>query len=52
MRPKTLAEVAELTARGESFDLSLANFLDEFYATLNASALADSPRLLERTGAS
>src|SRR5947209_8012377 len=46
MRPKTLAEVAELTAGGESFDYSLANFLDEFYAGPNAQALADSPRLL------
>ncbi len=46
MRPKTLAEVAELTVSGESFDRSLANFLDEFYRGPNANALADSPRLL------
>ena len=31
MRPKTLAEVAELALRGESFDLCLQKFLDEFY---------------------
>ncbi len=47
MRPKSLAEVAELTARGESFDLCLANFLDEFYASPGADALSKSPRLLE-----
>ena len=46
MRPKTLAAVAELTARGESFDRCLANFLDEFYAAPNAGALADAPALL------
>jgi hypothetical protein len=46
MRPKTLAEVAELAARGESFDRCLANFLDEFYAAPNAKALADTPPLL------
>jgi hypothetical protein len=45
-RPKTLAEVAELTARGDSFDRCLANFLDEFYATPNAHALAETPLLL------
>ena len=46
MRPKTLAEVAQLTARGESFDLCLANFLDEFYAAPNESALSTAPKLL------
>lgn len=46
MRPKTLAEVAELTARGESFDRCLANFLDEFYAAPDATALTDAPQLL------
>lgn len=46
MRPKTLAEVAELAARGESFDRCLANFLDEFVASPNARALADAPPLL------
>jgi hypothetical protein len=46
MRPKTLAAVAELTARGESFDHCLANFLDEFYSAPSATALTDSPRLL------
>ena len=46
MRPKTLAEVAELTARGESFDRCLANFLDEFSASPDLRALADTPPLL------
>jgi hypothetical protein len=46
MRPKTLAEVAELAARGESFDRNLANFLDEFYAAPNPGALAEAPVLL------
>ena len=40
MRPKALAEVAALAARGDSFDRCLANFLDEFYAAPNAQALA------------
>jgi len=31
MRPRSLAEVARLVAAGESFDLCLANFLDQFY---------------------
>jgi len=46
MRPKTLTEVAQLAARGESFDRCLANFLDEFYSAPNAQALADAPVLL------
>lgn len=46
MRPETLAEVARLTAGGESFDRCLANFLDGFYGAPNAKALADSPPLL------
>ncbi|MGQ0763201.1 MAG: hypothetical protein ACT4OT_14480 [Acidobacteriota bacterium] len=46
MRPKTLAEVARLTAAGGSFDMCLANFLDEFYATRDASALLEAPELL------
>jgi hypothetical protein len=46
MRPKTLAEVAQLTAGGDSFDRCLANFLDEFYAAPNARALTDAPMLL------
>jgi hypothetical protein len=46
MRPKTLAGVADLTARGEAFDASLAEFLDEFYATPQAHALLATPRLL------
>ena len=46
MRPKTLAEVAQLALRGDSFDRSLANFLDEFYAAPKAKALAEAPVLL------
>ena len=46
MRPATLAEVAALTAEGDSFDRYLANFLDEFYATPNAAALTPVPALL------
>ena len=46
VRPKTLAEVAALAAQGDSFDRCLANFLDEFYAAPNATALADTPALL------
>ena len=46
MRPKTLAEVAQLALNGDSFDRCLANFLDEFYAKPNARALADNPPLL------
>ena len=46
MRPKTLAAVAVLAAQGDSFDRCLANFLDEFYAAPNSSALSDTPSLL------
>ena len=46
MRPKTLAEVAQLALNGDSFDRCLANFLDEFYAAPDAKALADAPALL------
>lgn len=46
MRPKTLAEVAELTAQGDSFDRCLANFLDQFYSGPNADALRDAPVFL------
>jgi hypothetical protein len=46
MRPKSLAEVAQLTTSGDSFDRSLADFLDEFYAAPTAKALADVPMLL------
>ena len=46
MRPKTLAEVAQRTIEGDSFDRCLANFLDEFYAAPGALALTRSPALL------
>ncbi len=46
MRPKSLAEVVSLAASGESFDLCLANFLDEFYARPCQEALEKSPGLL------
>ena len=45
-RPKTLAEIAQLTAAGDSFDRCLANFLDEFYAAPAAAALSPTPGLL------
>ncbi|MBX3732319.1 MAG: hypothetical protein KF791_06960 [Verrucomicrobiae bacterium] len=46
MRPKSLQEVAVLTANGDSFDRCLANFLDGFYAAPSFAALVDSPPLL------
>lgn len=46
MRPRSLAEVARMAAKGDSFDYCLANFLDEFYASPNAEALGQSPTLL------
>ena len=46
MRPKTLAEVAALTANGDSFDIGLANFLDAFYPAPSAEAIAPTPVLL------
>ena len=46
MRPKSLAEVAEMAQQGDSFDRCLANFLDEFYTSPNAGALAATPVLL------
>jgi hypothetical protein len=49
MRPKTLAEVAQLTLKGDSFDRCLANFLDGFYAAPRADALALPPVLLAPT---
>lgn len=48
MRPKTLAEVANLAVQGDSFDRCLANFLDEFYTNPLATALADAPVFLAR----
>ena len=49
MIPKTLAEVAQLAARGESFDLCIRNFLDGFLAEPAAAALAPEPlRLADR----
>ena len=46
MRPKSLADVARLTIKGESFDLSFADFLDEFYHSPNDAALQEVPPLL------
>ncbi len=49
MNPRTLAEVAELVMRGESFDLCLGNFLDGFLAGPSEAALAPEPaRLAEK----
>ena len=47
MRPQTLAEVAELTVAGESFDFALRNFLDEFRSGCGAEALSAEPRQLD-----
>jgi len=46
MRPHSLADVAQLTAGGDSFDRCLANFLDGFYLAPQGSALAEAPVLL------
>jgi len=46
MRPKTLAAVAELALQGESFDLCLREFLDEFYRQPAQAALNPEPGLL------
>ena len=46
MRPRTLAEVADLAAQGDSFDRCLANFLDGFYAVPDTAALYAAPALL------
>jgi hypothetical protein len=46
MRPQSLAEVAELTMQGESFHLSLSEFLDEFYREPNQNALTAEPAVL------
>lgn len=52
MRPKSLAEVAELVAKGDSFDRCLANFLDEFRLAPGSDGLAAPPALLaDRFGA-
>jgi hypothetical protein len=48
VRPTTLAEVAALALNGDSFDICLANFLDDFYASPSAAALAPAPALLAR----
>lgn len=46
MRPRTLTEVADLASKGDSFDLALANFLDQFYLEPRADSLKDRPVLL------
>jgi hypothetical protein len=43
MRLVALADVAEFTARGDSFDRCLANFLDEFYSAPSINALEGEP---------
>jgi hypothetical protein len=49
MIPQTLADVAELTAQGESFDFCLRNFLDAFYARPGGDALVTEPKQLAAT---
>ncbi len=51
MIPKTLAQVAELAAGGDSFDFCLRNFLDHFYAKPDAAALSQEPPLLAQSNA-
>ena len=46
MRPKTLAQVAQWTREGASFDLCLAEFLDEFQIAPDAAAIEEAPELL------
>ena len=46
MIPRTLADVAEWAARGESFDLPLREFLDGFYANPTVEALILEPMRL------
>jgi hypothetical protein len=46
MRPNTLKEVAQLTLHGESFDVCLMEFLDEFYLKPSQDALAGEPEML------
>jgi hypothetical protein len=38
MRPKTVAEVAQLALDGERFDLWPVNFLDEIYVARNVDS--------------
>ncbi len=47
MRPRSLAEVAELVLDGAPFHPSLKEFLDEFYPRPSKEALADEPARLE-----
>jgi len=46
MRPERLTEVARLVAAGESFDICLAYFLDEFHLSPKLAALEAKPVLL------
>jgi hypothetical protein len=48
MTPATLADVAQIVSGGESFDASLANFLDRFYVCPSAEALSAEPLLLSK----
>jgi hypothetical protein len=49
MRPQSLAEVAEMTLQGTSFDVCLRSFLDGFYANPAAGALAREPLRISET---
>jgi len=48
-RPKSLVEVAGRVLAGGSFRFELADFLDEFYQSPNAAALAEEPAFLAAT---
>jgi hypothetical protein len=43
MTAKTLADVAELAAGGESFDLSIRDFLDSFFADPSEESILSEP---------
>lgn len=49
MRPRSLAEVAELVRAGAPFDLCLKNFLDEFYAHPSLESLLQEPAWIGKT---
>lgn len=46
MTPGTLADIANLVRRGESFDVCLRNFLDDFRALPSGELLQHEPGLL------
>ena len=49
MIPRTLAEIAQWTLDGKSFDRCLWNFLDGFYSDPTAEAIGKEPPKLTKT---